>query len=87
GDVTLLETRLTPTYIKRIPLYDGWSVKFSVGVTTEGDSYSIQSNGADKVDNTTITSSTAPVTTANFDCDIIFSDGTFCQYPEGVQTQ
>ena len=25
ADISLLETRLTPTYIKRIPNYDGWS--------------------------------------------------------------
>jgi hypothetical protein len=25
--------------------------------------------------------------TTNFDCDIIYSNGTFVQYPEGVQQQ
>jgi type II secretion system protein G len=86
-DCSILETRLTPTYIKRITNYDGWSSKFSVGWTTEGDSYSVQSNGADKTKNVTATSAAAPITTANFDCDIIFSDGNFIVYPEGVQTQ
>jgi hypothetical protein len=79
---------LTPTYIKKIPHYDGWNQKFRYGVTTEGDSYAIKSVGADKTDNTSsTTSATAPITTANFDCDIIFSEGNFVMYPEGVQTQ
>jgi type II secretion system protein G len=87
SDVSLLETRLTPTYIKRIPNYDGWSRKFLIGISTEGDSYSIQSFGADQTRSITATSAAAPITTANFDCDIIFSDGNFIVYPEGVQTQ
>jgi len=88
SDVGILEPSLIPTYIKKIPVYDGWGARLTVGIqTVTGRSYSIQSNGSDKLDNTTVTSSPSPVTTANFECDIIFSDGTFVQYPEGVQTQ
>ena len=28
-----------------------------------------------------------PKATTNFDCDIVYSNGTFIQYPEGVQQQ
>jgi len=30
---------------------------------------------------------TAVTTTTNFDCDIIYSQGQFLQYPEGIQQQ
>lgn len=87
SDVGVLDTKLTPTYINKLPAYDGWGVRFTVGWTTEGDSYSVQSNGADKIDGTSVTSSSGPITTSNFDCDIIFSEGNFVMYPEGVQSQ
>jgi type II secretion system protein G len=77
---------LTPTYVKRIPIYDGWNEKFKYGVTNR--SYAFKSLGADKTEQTaSITTATGPITTSNFDCDIIFSEGTFVMYPEGVQTQ
>ena len=87
SDVSTIEARLTSTYIKRIPLYDGWGQTFRVGVTTEGDSYAIKSYGADKTESTTVTTASAAITTNNFDCDIIFSEGNFVSYPEGVQSQ
>src|SRR5688500_2572428 len=40
--IDTLTTTISPTYINKIPLYDGWGVKFQVGKTTEGDSYSIE---------------------------------------------
>jgi type II secretion system protein G len=86
SSVEVLTPPLTPTYVKRIPIYDGWGSKFQVGLTAQ--SYAFKSFGADKTDNTaSTTSTTQPITTAVFDCDIIFSEGTFVQYPEGVQTQ
>jgi type II secretion system protein G len=87
SDISAIEAALMPTYIKKIPNYDGWGTRFRVGWTTEGDSYSVHSYGADKTISFSATSSTMPVTTANFDCDIIFSEGNFVVYPEGVQTQ
>jgi type II secretion system protein G len=86
--VTDLNAKLSPTYIKKIPVYDGWSTEFKVGWTTEGDSYSIKSFGADNKEQTgSTTSATTSITTNNFDCDIIFSEGNFVMYPEGVQGQ
>jgi type II secretion system protein G len=80
-----LSTMLAPTYVKNVPVYDGWSNGIQVG--SRVDSYAIQSMGADKTKNTSATSAASAVTTQNFDCDIIFSDGSFVQYPEGVQSQ
>lgn len=81
-----LTTMLTPTYVKKIPIYDGWNVEFSVssGVV---ESYAIKSYGADKTENTTITSATSGLPTNNFDCDIILAEGQFILYPDGVQGQ
>jgi type II secretion system protein G len=84
--ITGLSAILSPTYVKQLPVYDGWSSAFLQGSTTS--SYAIKSIGADKTDNTaSLTSAASAITTGNFDCDIIYSDGTFVQYPEGVQSQ
>ena len=84
--ITGLSAILSPTYVKQLPVYDGWSTAFLQGSTTS--SYAVKSVGADKTDNTaSLTSAAAAITTGNFDCDIIYSDGTFVQYPEGVQSQ
>ena len=87
SSVTILLPILAPTYVTKIPEYDGWGVRFQVGITTAGDNYAIESLGADKTDQDNGTSATGPVTTNSFDCDIIFSDGNFVVYPEGVQSQ
>jgi type II secretion system protein G len=79
-----LKAQLEPTYIKKVPSYDGWNNEFQVG--SWASSYSILSGGADKLfDQTGNTNSQK--TTNDFDCDIIFSEGTFVYYPEGVQNQ
>jgi type II secretion system protein G len=86
--VTVLESTLAPTYLKKVPIYDAWSALFKVGWTTEGDSYAIKSLGANKnEESASTTSAAAPIVTNNFDCDIIFSEGNFVCYPEGVQNQ
>ena len=84
-DVTVLVSMLTPTYIKKFPDYDGWGTRFQVGY--DNRNYGIESLGADKTDNNDGTSAAAPVETTDFDCDIIFSNGNFVVYPNGIQTQ
>ncbi|HEX7830195.1 MAG TPA: prepilin-type N-terminal cleavage/methylation domain-containing protein, partial [Thermoanaerobaculia bacterium] len=81
---TTIGGSLQPTYIKRVPVYDGWSTVFNVGVSTS--SYSILSAGANRVFEQSGNTNT-PGTTNDFDCDILFSEGTFMVYPEGVQSQ
>ena len=84
--ISALSAILSPTYVKQLPVYDGWSREFKQGSTTS--SYAIRSTGADKADDTSNpTSAASAITTGNFDCDIIYSDGTFVKYPEGVQSQ
>jgi general secretion pathway protein G len=72
---------LSPTYIKKCPSVDAWSHAYQVG--SSQTQYSIESYGKDGT-NETQTSSNV---TTKFDCDILFADGTFVEYPEGVQSQ
>ena len=75
-----LAGKLQSTYIKRTPIQDAWGTEFQVGYNST--QYSIESYGKNKsgdADTTTVTN--------KFNCDILFADGTFIAYPEGVQTQ
>ena len=88
-DLDLLEGALVPTYVRRIPRFDGWSHQFLCftetpwGGPARASQYAIISAGADN----TLDPATAPGPTTNYDCDIIFSSGVFIAYPEGVQQQ
>jgi type II secretion system protein G len=88
SDISTMTALITPTYTKKIPLYDGWNNTFRIGYTDE--SYAIASYGADKSSGTPGAGSTSvsqPVTTGDFDCDIVISEGNFVVYPEGIQNQ
>ena len=71
---------LQPTYIKTLPLKDGWNSFFSYQVSTSAQDYGILSAGK----NGSIDGCTGGATT-DFNSDIIFSDGQFIQWPEGMQ--
>ncbi len=76
---------LAPTYIKVLPPRDGWNNGWEYRVG--GQNYAIISYGKDGVvSNSSGTTFTGGPTT-NFDCDIIYSQGGFLVYPDGVQTQ
>jgi type II secretion system protein G len=79
-------TFLSPTYVKKLPIYDGWSTEFRVSSNVT-NAYSVKSFGADRLETTTVTSAAGQAATDKFDCDIILSNGFFVQYPEGAQTQ
>jgi general secretion pathway protein G len=70
---------LAPTYIKVCPSKDAWGGEYHVG--SSATQYTIESYGKDGSDGTDVANGT------RFDCDILFADGTFVAYPEGVQTQ
>ena len=81
---------LSPTYVKTFPRRDGWGTNWGFGCDqTWGDPakpsqvYAIISYGKDAAPE----SGAVGGATTNFDCDIIYSNGTFLQYPEGVQQQ
>ena len=90
GGVDTLDTYLSPTYVKTFPKVDAWgtryaptvSVQFGAGVAAAQE-YAITSYGKDATAEGTVVGGP----TTNFDCDIIYSNGSFIQYPEGVQQQ
>jgi type II secretion system protein G len=88
---TLL-TLLTPTYIKSLPKTDGWNRNYGFGMDQDAGSatpaqvYGIRSSGKDGSFSGGGTY-TAGTQTASFDCDIVYSNGSFIQWPEGMQTQ
>ena len=85
---TQMQTLLTPTYIAGLPMVDGWEAPLdfgadqAIGAGTGAVTYAIRSRGRDRVLDTTGTY--VEGTTTKFDCDIIFSNGNFVLYPEGV---
>jgi type II secretion system protein G len=86
-DHDTMTTILSPTYIKSLPPKDGWgnNLVYNADVDFSGvaaQAYSILSFGRDgKAD------ARPGLATTNFDCDIIYQQGGFSQYPEGVQQQ
>jgi general secretion pathway protein G len=90
GAVSLLNTDVTgtlsgilvPTYIKTLPKKDGWSNPYVFRTDTPGNNYLIRSLGKDN----SLDGAVGGPTTS-FNSDILFSNGTFVQYPEGVQQQ
>lgn len=80
---------LTPTYIAEIPSVDGWGTAFKYECWPAGacSSYAVASAGGDKIfEHGSLQEYTAGTKTTNFDNDLVFSNGDFVQYPEGVQT-
>ncbi|HUJ15472.1 MAG TPA: prepilin-type N-terminal cleavage/methylation domain-containing protein [Thermoanaerobaculia bacterium] len=80
---------LSPTYVKTFPQKDGWGTNWEFAADQSwGDTakpaqvYAIRSYGK----NATSDAVSGGATT-NFDCDIVYSNGTFVQYPEGIQQQ
>jgi type II secretion system protein G len=72
---------LSPTYVAQPPTKDGWQNFYFYAVDTgAGQHYAIWSGGRD--------GSTAAMvcgTTTNFNDDIVYTDGSFIQWPEGTQ--
>jgi type II secretory pathway pseudopilin PulG len=87
-----LRPLLAPEYIRTLPAHDGWDHSFRYACTkTEEDrctAYVLGSGGKDGVfeqsDVAAYAGSPRGATT-NFDCDLIYTNGDFVEYPEGVQ--
>lgn len=72
---------LQPTYMKTVPMSDGWNSWFLYGTTPSRSDYALLSAGQDGVPQGT--ASFGPTT--DFKDDIILVNGQFVQWPEGVQ--
>ena len=71
---------LTPTYLTNTPLRDGWGRFLIYNVDNGFGQYNILSLGRNGVADTLTCG-----TTTDFNDDLLFSDGTFLQWPEGAQ--
>jgi type II secretion system protein G len=75
---------IAPTYIRSFPATDAWNTPwdFRVNSTTRAQQYRIISYGkAGESDGATYTEGP----TTNFECDIVYENGSFIVYPEGIQ--
>ena|SRR6266516_3065513 len=81
---TVLDTAsfssLTPTYIASVPQRDGWGNFLVYNVNNGFSRYNIVSFGRNGASDTPVCG-----TTTDFNDDIIYSNGTFIQWPEGPQ--
>jgi len=80
-----LRTHLQPTYVKSLPVLDGWANEIHY-MPLPKQGYAIVSAGKNKIFEAGALDEYTRGTTSNFDCDIVFSNGEFVQYPEGVQS-
>ncbi|HEX3068827.1 MAG TPA: type II secretion system protein GspG, partial [Thermoanaerobaculia bacterium] len=91
-----LAAALSPTYIRTVPAVDGWghALQYTcIKDTTNPDSdkcagYALGSAGKDlrfEHESLLETVAAGERPTSNFDCDIVYSNGKFVEYPEGVQ--
>ena len=72
---------ISPTYIRVTPQADGWNSWFMYDIDDNGQAYFIASPGKDGVPATIY----ADGPTTDFNADIVYANGQFIQYPEGVQ--
>jgi len=77
-------SQLSPTYIGNAPKRDAWSNLYGYVRDAAGNNYEIASRARDGAA-TAFAAPTVCGTTTNFNDDIIFSNGTFIQWPEGAQ--
>ncbi len=76
-----VENHIEPVYIRVSPLLDGWNNAAQFESDTLGSEYTVLSIAKDA---TLGTNTGGP--TGDFDCDIVFQNGGFFQWPEGQQT-
>ncbi|HVE70211.1 MAG TPA: type II secretion system protein GspG [Thermoanaerobaculia bacterium] len=84
-----LSSVLVPTYMKTVPALDGWGtpIKYECWPAGTCESYAFASAGKDKIfERESLQEYSASTKTSNFDCDLVFSNGEFIQYPEGIQS-
>jgi general secretion pathway protein G len=82
GDLNTLEPVVFPIYIRVWPGTDAWANPLVyMPSANPGRGYTLKSTGKDGIQEGGPTGGI----TQDFDCDIIFSDGAFAQWPQGTQ--
>jgi general secretion pathway protein G len=74
-----LSNYIQPTYLRVVPLTDGWNSWFLF--SSDKSNYAIVCTGKDGA----ASQPTQSGPTSNFNTDIVFSNGQFTVYPEGMQ--
>jgi type II secretion system protein G len=72
---------VSPIYMKTVPNNDGWNNVWDCDSSANGAQYTITSVAKDAAAGVATGG-----TTQSFDCDIIFANGQFFQWPQGTQT-
>ncbi len=80
-DWASLKGIINPFFIKNPPDVDGWNTGWDAATSSNGSDYTVCSLGKDAA-----AGSRAGGRTTDFQCDIVFSDGQFFQWPEGTQS-
>ena len=82
--VAAMKGFVEPLYIRKGPSKDGWGQNFAVATDATGTNYTICSNGKAGGSGTGCLTANGGEK-ATFTDDIAFSNGSFTQWPEGVQ--
>lgn len=82
--VAELRSHLEPKYLQTLPVRDGWEHELRY-MPLPGRGYVIVSAGANMTFEAESPDEYASGVTTHFDCDIVFANGEFRLYPEGVQ--
>lgn len=82
GSIGDLQGALVPAYASTLPRLDGWSHELRYQAQENG--YAIGSAGKDGTFDQGSLFDYTHGTTDNFDCDIVFANGAFVQYPQGA---
>ncbi len=80
--VSELVTYLQPTFIKVMPTADGWAQLLQVLMDVQGTSYTVYSRGKGNLGTVPANSGA----TTDFAAAIVFANGQFYSWPEGMQT-
>ena len=80
GTVASIRSSLEPIYASTVPWTDGWGRPFQYAAGP--DQYTVLSLGRNGASDTPYVYGP----TDSFKADIVYSDGTFLQWPEGVQS-
>jgi type II secretory pathway pseudopilin PulG len=75
-----LALALEPKYIRKLPRRDGWGTEFQFTTSGYDETYFIRSYGSDGEPDRIL--NVASGATTNFADDLIYSNGSFIQYPE-----
>jgi general secretion pathway protein G len=76
-----VSANVAPIYIKTVPTTDGWNNVWHVWSSATGTEYTIESYAKDGG-----TQADSGGQTTDFQCDILFANGQFYQWPQGTQT-